>query len=169
MKIEEKTTDIAKILEIAKANGIKETRLDKAATSSFLPEKGKFVSWAIEGEAEAEINGKKVDTRHIRLITDGGHSISVSSLQGAGFDGVPVLEEGKDIRYSEKAGYYLRRNCTVNEDLQGNQAAVVAKLVGKTFQTEKKELQVSTFVEGGCQSIEDVEVKPKTFYKITVK
>lgn len=169
MKIEQKTTNVEEIMKFAKDNGISDSKLEKAANATFLPKEGRFVSWAIEGEKEAEINGKKVDTRHLRVYTASGDSISVSSLQGGGFDGEVVKQLGIDVKESQKSGFYLIRNKTVNPELQGNQATIVAKLIGKSFTAEPIDLKVSTFVEGGCKSIEDMEVKTKTFYKVTLK
>ena len=172
MKIQDKTTDVAKILEIAKANGITDSKLEKARAASFLPAKGRFVDWAIDGEKETLMpNGSKVDTRHIRVICATGESISLSSLQASGFKGEPSLtDDSKDVAWSEKMqGYYLRSNCTPNKDLLGNQAAIVAKLIGKDFEATEEKVVTSVYKKDGYKDVKDIVLQPKTLYKVTLK
>ena len=150
-----KVEDLAKQL---KESGINENRLDKAVTASFLPDKGKFSHFEVSGED---------NFKHVRIFTDKGESISASRLQLSGFKGEPDLE--KDILESSKETFYLRSNHTPNPSFSGNQAALLKRIIGKSFGAEPVELKTTKFIDGGYTSKEDVEIQNTTAYKVTMK
>ena len=150
-----KVEDLAKQL---KESGINENRLDKAVTSSFLPEKGKFDRFEVSGEGSF---------KHVRIFTEKGESISASRLQLSGFEGEPNLET--DVLESSKGTFYLRSNHTPNPSFSGNQAALLKRIIGKGFTAEPVPLKVTKFMDGGYDSKDEVVCQNVTAYKVTMK
>ena len=138
--------------EKLKEMGIRDTRLDKAISASYLPD-GKQVKFV-----DIEISNPETEQAAILLITADGDKVSVSRLQRAGFMGEPT---DADILKSNRTGnFYLRSNFTPNPSLSGNQAAVVKRLVGNTFKTKKHTMKVAAFNPDGYTEKGSVAVVP---------
>lgn len=158
--------DAEKLVEMAKEAGISTSRLDGAFGSTYLPEKGKFVSVGFAGykkdEIQADGTPAKDNTKHIVLVTETGEQISIGRLQASGFVG--TINPDTDILESRSNTFYLRSNTTPNPSLGGNQILAAKKLVGKSFVSKPVEMVRTKFVQGGYSSREEHETAPyKTF------
>lgn len=168
-KFAELTTD--ELVEMAKEAGISTNRLDGAFGSTFLPEKGKFVSVGFNGFKVGEIqpDGKAAteNTKHIVLLTESGEQISLGRLQASGFVG--EINPETDILESRTGSYYLRSNTTPNPALTGNQIVVAKKLIGKNFTAKAIDLQRTKFVQGGYPSKDDHQTQIYKTYELAVR
>ena len=163
MKLELTNYTADAIRTAAKANGIKDAKLDKAQSASFLPSEGTFTSLEFGGEEKANVNGEEVDTRHMRVTfeTEKGikGSISLSSLQASGFVG---NEPQTAIVQSQKGKFYLKPNTTPNRWALGDQAILAETILGKDFKATPIQVNVSTFEAKKS----DVKISAKTLYAI---
>ena len=169
---------VSDIETILKAEGIKENRLSGALGSSFLPKSGKFESFGVDGDTGLDekgkpkmVDGKPVqNTRHIRIGTANMlDSISLSRLQinlhvGGDIENEEAMRERLLLSRNNK--YYLPGNHIVNPGLQGNQALVVKKMLGKWFVASEVSGVGTNFVEGGFTSTDQVQFKPIKAYKV---
>ena len=147
-----------------KAADIKPTHLKEAIGNTYLPEKGKFVAYKIEGG----------EYPTVRLVTDSGDIISCGTLQLNGFDRPLTVEETEKLQ-SKNGKFYrkpkavsgkpLLKSEYVNPSLTGNYFNVVKKLLGKNFVAVEATKHVSDFVSGNMDAI---EFKPKKSYAITI-
>lgn len=163
-----------------KSLGVKANKLDKAVSMGCLPESGIFEEYKVEGSAilqdgtdlspdnpATESNPIVQDFRHIKVYADNGDSISLSRLQARGFLG--EIDREKDIIASRDGKkFFLRTNHTVNESLQGNQASVLMRIMGKSFEAEKITIHVTEYDEKGYKSADKVVTKTQDSYKITL-
>lgn len=119
----ENLTSYEAILEAAQNAGIKDTKLEKAVTTSYLPEgENKVVSAeVVEGEFA-----------HIRLHTDKGGLVTLSNLLGsAHFGPKPKAEFKKSEKEGLAFGKLFLKGQRVNGGLPANQARAAADLIGK--------------------------------------
>ena len=162
MKIENfDKLSVSELAEKLKDLGISENRLDKAITGSFLPVGTvEFIDFEVDNAGE--------QNAAIRVITKDGHSCSLSRIQRAGFMGEPKIE---NIAESTRTPgrFYLRSNTTVNPQLTGNQAALLQKLIGKKYKSDKVTLKVTAYKEDGYNSPEEAfnAVVPYDTWKLT--
>jgi hypothetical protein len=172
MKIIENPTTLTvqEISDMASAEGVNSNRLDGAVSASFLPASGSFTGFGFDGYKEGDVLGDGTvatqTTKHLRMITESGDSISLSRLQISGFEGAPDMEN--DVLESAKGKFYLRSNCTPNPQLSGNQAAIVKKLIGKKFTAAPIKLIRTKYVEGGFSSKDEVKTVTADCYKVTL-
>ncbi len=151
------TMSAADLVKLAGEEGIAASRLDGAFGSTYLPEKGKFVSVAFDGykagETQPDGTAAKDNTKHLVLVTESGEKISIGRLQASGFVG--AIDEEKDVIESSKGTFYLRSNTTPNPALGGNQILAAKKLVGKMFVASPVELTRTKYVPGGYSDRKD--------------
>lgn len=167
MKIENfSNLSLEELTETLEKEGIAKGRLSEAMESSFLPASGTF-------SAEPELSGKD-KYKHIRINTTTGEGISLSRLQIRGFNSEnevdienDILETGENAKNPNT--FYLRSNITVNPHLQGNQAALIQKLVGKKFTAKPVKVRTTLYNEDGYQSREEVVTKIVDAYEIVVR
>ena len=159
----------AELVKLATDEGINASRLDGAFGSTYLPEKGKFVSVAFDGYKAGEIQpdgtAAKDNTKHLVMVTETGEKISIGRLQASGFVG--AIDEKKDVIESSKGTFYLRSNTTPNPALGGNQILAAKKLVGKMFVASPVELIRTKFVSGGYASREEHVTAPYKTYALS--
>jgi len=172
------TATVADIEKMVKEEGIKENRLSGAFGASFLPKSGKFESFGVDGDTGLDENGqpKMVEgkpvpnTRHIRIGTANMlDSISLSRLQinlhvGGNIENEDAMRER--LVLSSKQKYFLPGNHIVNPGLQGNQALVVKKMLGKWFVASEISGIGTNYVEGGFTSTDQVQFRPVKAYKV---
>ena len=147
------------------AKGISPRKLSGATVSSELPEgKVTFTEYSV---VNTTIDDK--ESAFIVVHTDKGDKCTLSRLQAAIFKG--TTEEAQKAIVATKKGdnYYLPTPEIVNPKLQGNQAAALKMLVGKTFNCKKVEGLRSTYKAEGYDSIEEVEIKPYITYALEAK
>ena len=155
LSVEELTAQLAE-------KGINERRLNGAMESNYLPKNGTFDRFEVKGE-----NGFE----HVRLYTKTGESISLSRLQARGF----IMPENQteltetDYTESQSNGFFLRSNFVVNPSLQGNQAAIIKKLIGKSFKAELVEYITTKYNENGYDSVDEVVTQNQESYVLTIK
>lgn len=165
MKIEEiqdlTIEDLTKQLEEA---GINKNRLSGAMESNHLQPKGTFTHFEVKGED---------NFKHVRVYTDKGDSISMSRIQARGTQ----FEDGKtkdslneaDFMESQNNGFFLRSNMVVNSHLQGNQAAILKRIIGKKFEAKKVAYMTTVYNPDGYDSWDEVEIAPQESYELVIK
>lgn len=160
------TQSVEELETLLKNEGISENRLSGALGASFLPKVGKFENFAIDGDdAKDDGNGVKTNsTKHVRIGTKNMlDSISLSRLQINLHVGNPTVES---LLVSAKGNYYLPGNTIVNPGLQGNQANVIKKLIGKHFVASEVNGVGTNFKAEGFKSPDEITFRPVKTYKI---
>ena len=158
----EKTFSSANELRAAaKAAGIKDSRLDKAIESYNLPEEGEFTEvQLVEGEFP-----------HIRLVTNSGNKISLSSLQAMAHFGsveTATFEKIKKESSPLKGKVYIKGSL-LNPHLSGDQSEIAFRLIGKSFKANPISGVVLPFKESGYSESEAKKaLTTKTFYKVEI-
>lgn len=167
MKLTEiSSKSVSEIEAILESEGISKKKLSEARENSFIPEgEVKFASFDFAGEPAKE--GKK-STRYVKLITDKGHTCSLSRLQGSLFIGSDVKSAISEIKTGNNAGkYFLKSNTTPNTFLSGNQAQALKTLTSKTFVCEH--IKGLRSVYDDYFSAEEVKTEPYTIFALTSK
>lgn len=158
---------VEQIAETLKNEGIAKSRLEEASGASFLPKIGKFETFGVDGNDEQK-EGETVtvaSTKHVRIGTkDMLDSISLSRLQINLFMGKEATE--KDLALSAKGNYYLPGNTIVNPALQGNQANVIKKLIGKWFVATPVDGIGTNFKREGFKSVDEIKFRPVKAFKV---
>ena len=183
MKIDEiKNLDVKELTEMLISEGIGKNRLDGAISSTYLPAKGVFTHFTVEGEAKKDENGNFVKDengnfvdsfRHVVLHTANGEQISLSRLQARGFKPTETETEPKFKAAGERAikpgSLYMVTNYDVNPSLQGNQAAILKKIIGKPFTAIETEYLVQVYDPNGVYDETDAKTKTQKSYIVDVK
>lgn len=167
--------DLSKLVEKLTSAGIKETRLNKAIGTSYLPTDKTFTFESFKVEGEAPTNEGDADFRHIKVFTKCGASISLSRLQLSAF--LPIGQTAEEISEelknatveNRKSQFYLKPNHQMNKSLQGNQAKALVNLIGKKFKAVQVELKQSEFTTDGYDEKSDVIYKDIVSYELTEK
>lgn len=148
---------------LLKNEGISENRLSGALGASFLPKVGKFETFGIDGN-DADSEKGTNSTKHVRIGTkDMLDSISLSRVQINLHVGQPTADS---LLVSQKGNYYLPGNKVVNPHLQGNQALILKKMIGKYFATKEINGIGTNFSATGFKSADEVQFRPVKAYEI---
>ena len=166
----ETSSDYSIILNALKEAGIKEEKLDKATSGSFLPEgENEFVGWSVKGESPFT---------HAVLHTKQGGVIAVSSLLASAHFGeaeTAIFTKGTRQGAPSEGKYFLS-GTRVNPLLPADQAKCIEMLMGKTITHSVTAAYILPFVgtsEKPDFASSEQEAKSrlalKTFFKIAFK
>ena len=119
-----------KIREAAANAGVKPEKLDKAISLNSLPDKGTFVGWSVE---KPEIDGK--ERPYLAIHCNDGSKMSLNTIQAIVHTGASTDVKLKKVERadSEIFGKYVISGKAINPHLSGDQAEVIAKILGKGF------------------------------------
>ena len=120
---------------------------------SNLPKNGKFV----DVEIIKCISEKSENSGFIRMITECGKYIYLETLQRIVHNGKKETAEPRRVTRNESPlfGKFVLGGWPINPELIGNPADIVGKLYNKEFFTEKVEVVVLPYKEGGYITKED--------------
>ena len=121
-----------KIRDAAANAGVKPEKLDKAISLNSLPEKGTFVGWSVE---KPEIDGQ--ERPYLAIHCNDGSKMSLNTIQAIVHTGTIDDVKLKQVTKagSEIFGKYVISGKAINPHLSGDQAEVIAKILGKNFKT----------------------------------
>lgn len=155
-----------KIRDAAANAGVKPEKLDKAISLNSLPDKGTFVGWSIE---KPEIDGK--ERPYLAIHCNDGSKMSLNTIQAIVHTGsVETVKLKKVTRPdSEIFGKYVISGKAINPHLSGDQAEVIAKILGKGFKTTITPAVVIPY-DKMTDSEEETRKNfaPKDYYKVTI-
>ena len=160
-------TDVEKINAAASAAGVKPEKLDKAISLNSLPDRGTFVGWSVQ---TPEIDGEK--RPYLAIHCNDGSMMSLNTIQAIIHTGKIEDVKLKKVTKPESAivGKFVISGKALNPHLSGNQAEVIAKLIGKSFTTTTVPAIVIPYAK---MSDDEAETRKnldiKDYYKITLK
>jgi hypothetical protein len=160
-------TDVEKIKSAASAAGVKPEKLDKAISLNSLPDKGSFVGWSIQ---TPEIDGE--ERPYLAIHCNDGSMMSLNTIQAIVHTGSLNDVKLKQVTKPESAifGKYVISGKALNPHLSGNQAEVIAKLIGKNFTTTTIQAIVIPYTKMADTEEETKKhLTTKDYYKITLK
>ena len=160
-------TDVEKIRAAASASGVKPEKLDKAISLNSLPDKGSFVGWSVE---TPEIDGE--ERPYLAIHCNDGSKMSLNTIQA-------IIHTGKseDVKLKQVTkpnsvifGKYVISGKAINPHLSGDQAEVIAKLIGKNFTTTTHQAIVIPYAKMSDSEEETRKnLDTKDYYKIALK
>ena len=155
-----------KIREAAAAAGVKAEKLDKAVSLNSLPEKGSFVGWSVE---KPEIDGK--ERPYLAIHCNDGSKMSLNTIQAIVHTGTIDDVKLKQVTKagSEILGKYVISGKALNPHLSGDQAEVIAKILGKDFTSTTVQAIVIPYLKMSDSETETKEnLVTKDYYKVTI-
>ena len=155
-----------KIREAAAAAGVKAEKLDKAVSLNSLPEKGTFVGWSVE---QPEIDGQK--RPYLAIHANDGSKMSMNTIQAIVHTGTTDDVKLKQVTKagSEILGKYVISGKALNPHLSGDQAEVIAKLIGKDFTSTAVQAIVIPYLKMTDNEADTIKVlATKDYYKVTI-
>ena len=163
----ETITQVDKIRETAANSGVKAEKLDKAISLNSLPDKGSFVGWSVE---TPEIDGQK--RPYLAIHCNDGSKMSLNTIQA-----IIHIGKSEDVKLkqvtkagSEILGKYVISGKAINPHLSGDQAEVIAKLIGKNFTTTTHQAIIIPYDKMSDSEEETRKnLDTKDYYKIILK
>lgn len=164
----ETTSKYEDILKAAQKAAIKDTKLDKAVTTSWMPSGENVIAgWDIAG------NG--TEFAHLRLMTDRGGIVTVSNLVGSAHLGEEAPKFTKSTKEGKSKNMLFLKGQRINPTLPSDQAKVIAELMGKTVTHSITTGLIMPFrgtAENPDYTSDETEalkrLTPKDFYKIKI-
>lgn len=156
-----------KIREAAANAGVKPEKLDNAISLNSLPDSGTFVGWSVE---TPEIDGKK--RPYLAIHCNDGSKMSLNTIQAIVHTGSVDEVKLKQVTKpeSEIFGKYVISGKAINPHLSGDQAEVIAKILGKGFKTTIVPAVVIPYAKMTDSEEETRKnLTTKDYYKITLK
>lgn len=155
-----------KIRDAAANAGVKAEKLAKAISLNSLPDKGNFIGWSVE---TPEIDGK--ERPYLAIHCNDGSKMSLNTIQAIVHTGAVADVKLKQVTKAESEifGKYVISGKAINPHLSGDQAEVIAKILGKSFKTTVIPAVVIPY-DKMTDSEEETRknLTTKDYYKITI-
>ena len=162
----EKISEAKKIQEIAHDAGVKPNKLAEAVATNSLPTSGKIVGWSVQTPV---INGKKQP--YLAIHCESGEMCSMNTLQAIVHIGTEVdkVTLKKVTKEGDFKGKFVVSGKSINPNLSGNQAEVIARILDKEFTSEIVSALVVPFGKNTeSEATTRKTIEKKDYYKVTI-
>ena len=156
-----------KIRDAAKAAGVKVEKLNEAISLNSLPEKGTFIGWSVE---KPVIDGE--ERPYLAIHANDGSKMSLNTIQAIIHTGTIDDVKLKQVTKPNSVifGKYVISGKAINPHLSGDQAEVIANILGKNFTTSITKAIVIPYAKMSDSEAETRKnLDTKDYYKITLK